>query len=84
MTFNAGQQNPIIHRIINIRQENGNYIFSTMGDNNNGQLSVETTINENQLVGKAAFRIAPGLGWAKLVFYEHLRPANEKGFCYEQ
>jgi len=28
--FNAGQANPIIHRIISIRQENGEYIFSTM------------------------------------------------------
>lgn len=82
--FNAGQQNPIIHRVIKIKQENGNYIFSTMGDNNNGQLSVETTINENQLVGKAVFRILPSVGWAKLVFYEHLRPENERGFCKEQ
>ena len=36
--FNAAQRNPIIHRIIEIREENGNKIFSTIGDNNNGQL----------------------------------------------
>jgi signal peptidase I len=81
--FNAGQQNPIIHRIINITHENGEYVFSTMGDNNNGQLSVETEIKSEQLVGKAVFRIAPSVGWAKLVFYEHLRPQNERGFCKE-
>lgn len=82
--FNAEQKNPIIHRIIKIKQQNGQYVFSTIGDNNNGQLSVETVINEDQLVGKAVFRIVPSLGWAKLVFYEHLKPLNERGFCSEQ
>lgn len=82
--FNAEQRNPIIHRIISIKLENGGYIFSTMGDNNNGQLSVETAINSNQLVGKAVLRLAPSLGWAKLVFYEHIKPENERGFCQSQ
>jgi len=82
--FNANEKNPIIHRIINIKQENGDYIFSTIGDNNNGQLSVETNIRPEQLVGKAVLRIVPSIGWAKLAFYEHLRPQNQRGFCEEQ
>ena len=82
--FNAEQKNPIIHRIIKIKQENGEYIFSTIGDNNNGQLNIETSINSDQIVGKAVFRIIPSVGWAKLVFYEHLRHENERGFCKEQ
>lgn len=82
--FNAGEKNPIIHRVISIKQENGEYIFSTMGDNNNGQLGIETNIKSNQLVGKAVFRIVPSVGWAKLIFYEHLRPQSERGFCNEQ
>jgi signal peptidase I len=82
--FNAGEKNPIIHRVISVRQENGEYIFSTMGDNNNGQLSIETSIKSNQLVGKAIFRIVPSVGWVKLIFYEHLRPQSERGFCDEQ
>ena len=81
--FNANEANPIIHRIINIRQENGKYIFSTMGDNNDGQLTVETEISENQIVGRAAADILPAIGWAKLIFYEHSKPAYEKGFCKE-
>lgn len=82
--FNGGQRNPIIHRIIEIEQEeDGKYIFSTMGDNNNGQLSVEKRITEDQLVGKAVFRIAPYLGWGKLIFYESQRPQAERGGCYE-
>ena len=79
--FNGGQQNPLIHRIISIENKNGEYTFSTMGDNNNGQLSVEKSINENQLVGKAVFKLVPYVGWGKLIFFEHLRPKNERGFC---
>lgn len=82
--FNGNQRNPIIHRIIDIKQTNGKYIFSTIGDNNNGQLSIEKNISENQLVGKAAFRIAPILGWGKLIFFEQKRSENERGFCSEK
>src|SRR3989344_6984833 len=80
--FEGNQQNPIIHRIIKI--ENEKYIFSTMGDNNNGQLSVEKEIKSEQLVGKAVFRITPWFGWAKLIFYEPMRSEAEKGFCDER
>ncbi len=90
--FNSGTKGtPIIHRIIKIRQENGVYIFSTIGDNNNGQIALpnpynidELYIKPEQLVGKAVFRLVPLLGWGKLIFYEHLRPLNERGFCDEQ
>lgn len=82
--FDAGEKNPLIHRVIKIEQNSeGEYIFSTIGDNNNGQLSVEKFIKEEQIVGKAGFRIVPYLGWGKLIFFEHLRLENEKGICYE-
>lgn len=81
--FNGGQRNPVIHRIVEIKQENGEYVFSTIGDNNNGQLSVEKSISEEQLVGKAVFKLAPYLGWAKLIFYEHQKSVSERGFCTE-
>lgn len=81
--FNANQQTPIIHRIMKITQKNGTYSFSTIGDNNNGQLSFEQEIDEDDIVGKAVFRIAPYIGWAKLIFFEGQRPANERGFCKE-
>lgn len=84
IVFDGGRQNPIIHRVIKIKNENGEYIFSTIGDNNNGQLNVETNIKSEQLIGKSVFRISPWLGWAKLVFYEPLRPENERGFCEER
>ncbi len=81
--FEGNQKNPIIHRIINIQENNGERIFSTIGDNNNGQLSVEKEINENQIIGRAVFRIAPYIGWGKLIFFEPLRQKSEKGFCHE-
>ena len=81
--FSAGRENPVIHRIINIRNTDGEYTFSTIGDNNNGQLSFEKEIKSEQLVGKAVFKLAPYLGWGKLIFYEPSRPVSEKGFCIE-
>ena len=83
LIFNSGlKKTPIIHRIIKI-EEGQERIFSTIGDNNDGQLSFEKNIKEDQFVGKAVFRIAPYLGWAKLVFFEGKRPASERGFCNE-
>ena len=81
--FEGGRQNPLIHRIVKIREENGKKIFSTMGDNNNAQLDVERAITEEQLIGKAVFRIAPYLGWSKLIFYDWRKPEAEKGLCNE-
>ncbi len=81
--FEANQPNPIIHRIINIKEENGELIFSTIGDNNNGQIALEKEIKEEEIIGKAVFRVVPYLGWGKLVFFEHLKPESEKGVCKE-
>lgn len=75
--FNSGvRSTPIIHRVVRIRQEDNQYIFSTIGDNNPSQISFEKNINQNQIVGKAALKIAPYLGWGKLIFFEI---ANGKG-----
>ena len=83
--FDTGEKSPVIHRIINISvNSSGKKIFSTEGDNNNGQLPQEKTITEEQLVGKAAFKVAPLIGWGKLIFFESQRPAYERGFCKEQ
>jgi len=81
--FEASQTNPIIHRIIDIKQENGKYIFSTIGDNNNEQLSFEKVITEDKIVGRAVFKMVPYLGWVKLVFFEGNKSSSERGFCDE-
>ncbi len=79
--FQAGTKNPIIHRIVNITKENEKFYFSTMGDNNAGQLGVEKKISQEQLIGKAVFKIMPYAGWVKLIFFEPFRPEGERGFC---
>lgn len=90
--FKSGAKNtPIIHRIIKIEEENGKKFFTTIGDNNaqiltpNNNLAGvdERRISEDQLVGKAVFRIVPWLGWVKLVFFEGMRPESERGICRE-
>ena len=82
--FTANQRNPIIHRVIEIKEnQDGTKVFSTMGDNNNGQLSFEKQITEEQLVGKTVMKLAPYAGWIKLVFYDWKKPIGEKGFCNE-
>lgn len=79
--FEANRNNPVIHRIIEIKGNNDEKLFSTLGDNNPGQIDFEKEISEDKLVGKAVFKIAPYAGWIKLIFYEHLRPEPERGFC---
>ncbi|MFA5071618.1 MAG: signal peptidase I [Candidatus Pacearchaeota archaeon] len=90
--FNSGTKGtPVIHRIINIQEKEDKKIFTTIGDNNNGMLMPdnnagqvdEREITEEQLVGKSIFRITPWFGWAKLIFFEHLRSESERGFCRE-
>jgi len=81
--FDASQRNPIIHRIIKIEIKDEEYIFSTIGDNNNGQLSFEKNIKSKQIVGKAIFRLAPYAGWGKLIFYDWKKSPSERGFCME-
>lgn len=81
--FDVNYKNPIIHRVIKITKENENYIFSTLGDNNQGQLSFETEISQNQIIGKAQANILPYVGWVKLIFFEHLKSPDQRGFCLE-
>ena len=81
--FEASQQNPIIHRVVQIKETENGKIFSTIGDNNNGQLSFEKQITAAQLVGKTAIKLAPYAGWIKLVFYDRQKPSSERGFCDE-
>lgn len=81
--FSSTTKNPIIHRVIEINENDGKRTFSTIGDNNNGQLTIEKTIQESQIVGKAQLKIAPYIGWMKLIFFESSRSPQERGLCNE-
>ena len=79
--FNANQRNPVIHRVVNVTERDDGLIFSTLGDNNQGQIPFEVSIREDQIVGKSVVRLAPYLGWVKLVFFEITKRTNERTFC---
>ena len=59
--------NPIIHRVVQIRDEEGHYTFVTKGDNNIAADGSPVTEEQIQRTGKAIFRI-PYLGWVKIWF----------------
>ena len=76
--FHGGAQHPLIHRVVEAGDS-----YATKGDNyktNSGQLSSEKNIAENQLVGKALFKV-PFVGWVKLIFFEAGRDSRNRGFC---
>jgi len=79
--FAANYKSPIIHRIVEIEKNNDEFIFSTLGDNNPEQIYFETSIKEDQIIGKAKANIAPYLGWIKLIFFEFTQPSGNRGFC---
>lgn len=74
--FNSDRTHPIIHRIISIDEEG----ITTKGDHNPSVYYFDKDITNEQLIGRAIFRI-PFVGWAKLIFFEHLRPEGERGVC---
>jgi len=70
IVYNSGMGgNPIIHRIVNITEEDGKFYFETKGDANNGQLAFEKRISEDQIYGKAV-AWAPIIGWVKVAFVD--------------
>lgn len=90
--FEAGKANPLIHRVVQkeINPETQEYTFSTIGDNNNGQLSIEKGIREGQIVGIAQNRLIPYIGWGKLLAVDVINILTGKkmyylndGFCEE-
>lgn len=76
LIFKAQTKYPLIHRIVSLTP------LSTKGDHNSDQLpsGAETNIRQEQVLGKAIVRI-PLLGWVKLIFFEFMKPAAQRGFC---
>ncbi len=62
-------QNPIIHRVVTIEEENGNFAFTTKGDNNYDVDSEKVTAQHIQRTGRAVLRV-PFLGWVKIWFVQ--------------
>ena len=75
LIFNSNTRYPIIHRIISLSP------LATKGDHNSNQIeNIETNINQEQIVGKAVFKI-PAIGWIKLIFFEPFKNPEQRGFC---
>ncbi len=87
IVFRSGRPDPIIHRVVKFKQINGEFIFSTKGDNNKGQLKDffvdETTIHQSQVIGVSVFRI-PWLGYVKIFSTDLVCKAYPFKFCLAQ
>ncbi len=68
IVFDTGQPTPLVHRVVDIRNENGEVRLTTRGDANRGSLSVEKSIKPEQLIGKVIF-VIPKLGYLSLWFH---------------
>lgn len=62
-----GQVEPIIHRVVSVKESEGKYYYNTKGDHNCGVGVFEKDIPEGAVLGKSLFRI-PFLGWIKIIF----------------
>ena len=68
IVFYASGRDPIIHRVIE-RNINEDFVtFRTKGDNNPMSYDFESSIEEDDIIGKAIFRI-PYLGYIKIWFF---------------
>lgn len=69
LIFQSTTHYPVIHRIVDSWEENGEYHFQTKGDNNSDSYSrlKEQDIDEGRAIGVAILRI-PYLGWIKIIF----------------
>lgn len=63
---------PIIHRVIDVKVEDGKKYFWTKGDNNCNIGSFENRISEDNVLGKAVWRV-PWLGWVKILAVNFLK-----------
>ena len=76
LVFRGARPQPIIHRIVDISEEDGAYYVQTKGDHNSNSIqgsTGETRITEERMVGKGILRI-PYLGWGKILFVDAVRP----------
>ena len=71
IVFQSTGREPIIHRVIEKNINENSVTFRTKGDNNPMSYDFESQIQEEDVVGKAIFRI-PYLGYIKIWFFRIL------------
>ena len=67
IVFDTGQPTPLVHRVVDIRNENGEIRLTTKGDANRGILSMEESIKPEQIMCKVIF-VIPKIGYLSLWF----------------
>ena len=72
IVYMADRPDPIIHRVISVRQSDGKYIYTTKGDHNAGSFYFEGYISQDSYIGRAVLRI-PYLGYIKIGFVRLLQ-----------
>ncbi|MBS3169839.1 signal peptidase I [Candidatus Woesearchaeota archaeon] len=76
LVFQAKRPQPIIHRVVAVREEEGEIWYQTKGDHNSDSIESvlgELKIDPDRIEGKGLIRI-PYLGWLKILFVEALKP----------
>ncbi len=75
IVFESGKSIPIIHRVVNIFEEDEERFFETKGDNNAGQIKNQF-IDENRIPADDVFGVAygkiPYLGYVKILFTDYV------------
>lgn len=67
IVVDTGQRHPLVHRVVEIRNENGEARITTKGDRNEGFVSGDKSIKPEQIRGKVIF-VIPELGHLSLWF----------------
>lgn len=68
LTFSVqGRSDPIIHRVVSVKQAGTAVLYQTKGDNNCASADFEKHVTRDQAIGKAVWRV-PLLGWIKIGF----------------
>jgi hypothetical protein len=87
IVFQSRRPDPIIHRVVDKREKNGEYVVQTKGDNfrtNPDSISSpslnEIEIHDEQIIGKAFIRV-PYLGYVKIIAVEFVCLFNDFNFC---
>ncbi len=73
LIFKSDRPQPIIHRIVKVKVEDGNYLYQTKGDHNRESSPNEESIDRGRIYGQGVIRI-PYLGWLKILFVDAVRP----------
>lgn len=75
LVFQGDKPQPIIHRVVDKWEENGNYFYQTKGDHNRESFSQikETKIEKERIYGKGILRV-PYLGWVKILAVDAVKP----------